>query len=90
MHTLLLTGVGLLTGFPLIDVISYKFETGGGVNMSTPFAPIEGLVNVWEREIPLTNTLGQCAADFFLRIIVVDANRSETVFENFAPPGQQR
>lgn len=65
---------------------TFSIRFGGGVNLSTTFTEIGN--NVWERDIPLTNSVGACASqsltsDFSFRIIVVDQNNSMTVFKDF-------
>jgi hypothetical protein len=65
-------------------------RSGGGVNLSTTFTEVAGSPGVWERTLDLCNGLGQCkrnliTSDFRLRIIVVDATGTRTVFQDFTP-----
>lgn len=54
------------------------------------FTPVDGLENVWEYEIRLTNDTGECVSDLLtsdygLRVVVKDSNETMTVFQDFAP-----
>ncbi len=56
--------------------------------MSTTFTLIQD--GVWEREVFLTNSVGECASsllssDFSIRIVLVEATSSRTVFADFVP-----
>ncbi len=58
----------------------------GGAEMQ----PVADTANVWEWDFPLTNSEGACVqqlitVDYRLRIVVVDANDTLTVFEEFSP-----
>jgi hypothetical protein len=65
-------------------------RSGGGVNLSTTFTPVEGLENVWERDVRLTNDANECVSDLLtsdyrLRVIVRDSNLTMAVFQDFVP-----
>lgn len=66
----------------------HRDRTGGGVNKSTTFTLVE--TGVWEREVFLTNSEGECvssllSADFSIRIILVEETTTRTVFADFVP-----
>ncbi len=69
----------------------FRERSGGGVNKSTTFTQME--TGVWERQIFLTNDVGECASsflssDFSIRIVLVEATTTRTVFQDFSPvPG---
>jgi hypothetical protein len=69
----------------------FFFERGGGgINKSTTFTEVEGEPGVWERTISLSDFEGGCKksfidGDYNLRIILVDANGTQAVFQDFAP-----
>jgi hypothetical protein len=65
----------------------FNERSGGGVNLSTTFDEIEP--GVWERVVSLESS-GLCKksfinSDYNLRIVLVDANETLTVFQDFAP-----
>lgn len=65
-------------------------RSGGGVNWSTVFTQSMDDPAVWERDVPLTNSVGACAADLLdgsyeLRIVLVEATGSRTAFKDFSP-----
>ncbi len=69
----------------------FRDRSGGGVNKSTIFTETE--TGVWERQIFLTNDVGDCASsllssDFSIRIVLVEDTTTRTVFQDFSPvPG---
>ncbi len=63
----------------------YRERFGGGTFAELPDQP-----GVWERTIFLTNSLGECArtfvtSDYEIRIVLVEATASRTVFKDFIP-----
>lgn len=66
----------------------FRDRSGGGVNKSTTFTLVED--GVWEREVFLTNSVGECASsllnsDFAIRIVLVEETTTRTVFADFVP-----
>lgn len=60
-------------------------RNGGGVNWSTVFAPVEGLVGWYERRIPLQGKLRHLTANFQLRLVLVDASGHRTSLYDVTP-----
>lgn len=57
---------------------------GGGVNLFTTFAPMEGLTDVYERSIPLGGKKAFLNANYSVHIIAVDATGTRTSFRDIA------
>lgn len=84
------TGLDPTTTVPEDENPFFNDRSGGGVNLSTTFTPVEGLSDVWERDLNLCNGLGVCKRSFItddyrLRIVVVDPTGTRTTFHDFIP-----
>lgn len=66
----------------------HRDASGGGVNKSTTFTLVQD--GVWEREVFLTNSVGDCvssllSSDFAIRIVLVEGTTTRTTFADFVP-----
>jgi len=68
----------------------FNDRSGGGVNLNTTFTELEDAPGTWERRVQLCDGSGLCKRGFInsghrLRVVVVDANGSKAVFQDFTP-----
>ncbi|MBK6728390.1 MAG: hypothetical protein IPG63_14335 [Xanthomonadales bacterium] len=63
----------------------YWDRSGGGVNWSTTFTPVDGHSGWHERRMPLQGKLGRLNADFQFRLVVVEGSGHRTALYDVTP-----
>lgn len=62
----------------------YDERFGGGVNLSTVFAPVAGLADTYERTIPMKGKYASLNEHFSVRIIAINKDSTRTTFRDYA------